>query len=188
MDSICPDGSPAFIGSHNQPGDEPLEGDAKLSQSALLTAPSSFATKIDVAESVKRERGCRPILLIVHLLEEAARRDDAVQRGATRDHFSGVGFPSLALLALADVVDRATRQHAYDACHALRRREQIGIVFKVEAPFLIFRRVRLLDRAAEVERPAHTCRPSPMRGEWVSDEVHERELEEFDPVRREAVR
>ena len=24
MDSIVPDGSPAFIGSHNQPGDEPL--------------------------------------------------------------------------------------------------------------------------------------------------------------------
>jgi hypothetical protein len=24
MDLICPDGSPAFIGSHNQPGDEPL--------------------------------------------------------------------------------------------------------------------------------------------------------------------
>ena len=24
MDSIGPDGSPAFIGSHNQPGDEPL--------------------------------------------------------------------------------------------------------------------------------------------------------------------
>ena len=24
MDSVGPDGSPAFIGSHNQPGDEPL--------------------------------------------------------------------------------------------------------------------------------------------------------------------
>ena len=68
------------------------------------------------------------------------QRRHAVQRGATRNHFSGVGFPCLALLALADVVDRAPRQHAYDARHTLRRCGQIGIVFEVESPLLIFRR------------------------------------------------
>ena len=58
----------------------------------------------------------------MHLLQKPARRDDPVECGATRDHLSGVGLSCLALLALADVVDRATSQHADDARHALRRR------------------------------------------------------------------
>ena len=131
----------------------------------------------------RRGRAAQLLISFAHSLKRSKdcghpQRRHAVQRGATRNHFSGVGFPCLALLALADVVDRAPRQHAYDARHTLRRCGQIGIVFEVESPLLIFRRVRLLDRAAELERPAR--RPSPVRGEWVSDEVHERVLEELN--------
>ena len=96
-----------------------------------------------------------------------------------------VGLARLALLALADVVDRAACQHADDARHAFRRCGEVGVVLEVQAPLLILGRIRLLDRRAELERA--TRGPSPMRRIRMSDQVHQRVLEELDPLGREAV-
>jgi hypothetical protein len=60
-----------------------------------------------------------------------------VERGAARHHFGRVRLARLALLTLADVVDRTSCQHAYDARHTFRRRGQVGVVLEVEAPLLI---------------------------------------------------